>query len=369
MNQQYIDAPDQLIDVNQVIRSTEVSLRANPKPGIVVNFMLGAADCHIKSNPAVFKRIIDELISNALKYTTAGSVTFGYEIQDDELYVFVRDTGMGISPDKKNEILNSEPTFGSEITNLSWVIGAVENLGGEFGIDSRGEGRGANFWFTVPYDESLDDMDYEEALDPYSLKGLTSSSPVYEPQRPVQAPAQPAAPTQPVAPAYQPVAPTQPVAPAHQPATPVQTETPAYQPAAPAQPVDPQPAVAPQPAAEARPFLLIAEDNSSNYLLFESVLGKRYDLVHAWDGVEAVELFSQRRPDVILMDINMPRKDGYEATNDIRSMDTEVPIIAVTAYAFASDRERILRSGFNSYLSKPINPQRLIKEIESFLNR
>ncbi len=113
--------------------------------------------------------------------------------------------------------------------------------------------------------------------------------------------------------------------------------------------------------------LLVAEDNESNYFLISSLLEDDYNLIHAWNGREAVDLFAEHRPDLILMDINMPLMDGYEATRNIRQISETVPVIAVTAYAFASDRTRIMESGFNSYVSKPINAERLSAEIDRLL--
>lgn len=109
--------------------------------------------------------------------------------------------------------------------------------------------------------------------------------------------------------------------------------------------------------------LLIAEDNESNYFLFQAMLEDDYELIHAWDGLEAVELFKQHNPGLILMDINMPRMDGYEATREIRKLSAGVPIIAVTAYVFASDKERIMEIGFNGYVSKPVDAAKLESEI------
>ncbi len=113
--------------------------------------------------------------------------------------------------------------------------------------------------------------------------------------------------------------------------------------------------------------ILVAEDNESNFMLFDSILSPQYSLIHAWDGVEAVELFNEHNPQLVIMDINMPRMDGYEATNEIRKKSKTVPVIAVTAYAFASDKERIMKNGFNSYVSKPINAKRLSEEVKSAL--
>ena len=116
-----------------------------------------------------------------------------------------------------------------------------------------------------------------------------------------------------------------------------------------------------------KPTLLVAEDNESNYFLISSLLEDDYNLIHAWNGREAVDLFAEHRPDLILMDINMPLMDGYESTRNIRQLSETVPVIAVTAYAFSSDRTRIMESGFNSYVSKPINADRLLSEIDRLL--
>lgn len=119
--------------------------------------------------------------------------------------------------------------------------------------------------------------------------------------------------------------------------------------------------------SENRKTILVAEDSENNYELFRAIMGHNYNLIHAWDGVEAVELFRQNRPDLVIMDITMPRMDGYEATREIRKLSADVPVIAVTANAFASDRERVLRNGFNAYMAKPITPAKLMAEIKSMI--
>lgn len=116
------------------------------------------------------------------------------------------------------------------------------------------------------------------------------------------------------------------------------------------------------------PLLLIAEDNISNYLLFEYLLKQHYQLLHALNGREAIELFTLHHPQLIIMDIKMPEVDGFEATKAIRQLSATIPIIAVTACAFLKDQERILSSGFNAYISKPINSIELKKAIEQLLN-
>lgn len=112
--------------------------------------------------------------------------------------------------------------------------------------------------------------------------------------------------------------------------------------------------------------LLIAEDNESNYILIQAVL-KDYNLLHARDGREAVQLYREHHPDMILMDLKMPDMDGYEATAEIRKEDPLIPIIAVTAFAFAEDEQRVKQSGFNGYAAKPIKPAELKNIINQYL--
>lgn len=99
----------------------------------------------------------------------------------------------------------------------------------------------------------------------------------------------------------------------------------------------------------------------------EAILKKKYNILHAWDGQEAIELYKVHTPHLILMDINMPILDGYGAKDGIRQYSPHVPIIAVTAYAFASDEQKILSSGFDGYIAKPINPDLLHQKIVEIL--
>lgn len=116
-----------------------------------------------------------------------------------------------------------------------------------------------------------------------------------------------------------------------------------------------------------KPIILIAEDNKDNYKLLEVILQQDYQLIHAINGLEAVRLFHKHLPRLILMDIKMPFMDGYEATAEIRKSSAVVPIIALTACAFAEDKERIMTTGFNAYLTKPIDFGILKKCIQKFL--
>ena len=280
-------------DLNELVRGIEETMRSKVQQGVVLNYTLGAADCCIESEPNRLSQVIINLLTNACKFTSKGSITFGYEVQDDEIYFFVRDTGLGISKEGQERIFQRFAKLNDFVQGtglgLSICKSIVEKMNGRIGVESKGEGKGSTFWFTIPYLPATIKKEVEV---------------VEKPKESIE---------------------------------------------------------------REKVTLLIAEDNESNYMLFESILSSHYKLIHAWDGVEAVELFNEHNPQLVIMDINMPRMDGYEATREIRKKSTTVPIIAVTAYAFASDKERIMENGFNSYVSKPINAKKLDEELKSAL--
>lgn len=241
------------------------------------------------------KQVLTNFIGNAIKFTTEGSITIGYEVQANELYGYVSDTGVGIPRDQQAQIFDrfyrgtkSYKGFG---LGLSISRSIIEGLEGVIGVESE-EGRGSTFWFRLPVQQVC-------------------------------------------------VLPDNPTA---------------------------QPTGHIQPAREKRKILVV-EDNESNFLLLRFILQKDYHLIHAWDGAEAVALFHSETPDLILMDIKMPRKNGYEATREIRAYSSSIPIIATTAYALSKDEEKVLYNGFNGYLAKPLQKQALLDTINRWLTR
>lgn len=117
----------------------------------------------------------------------------------------------------------------------------------------------------------------------------------------------------------------------------------------------------------AKPLVLVAEDMDTNYLLISTVLRKEYRLVRAYNGNEAVDLFKKVRPNIILMDIKMPGMDGLEAVKLIREIDTQIPIIAVTAFALDRDKIRARQAGCNDFVPKPVSGNLLKGKIERLL--
>ena len=109
-----------------------------------------------------------------------------------------------------------------------------------------------------------------------------------------------------------------------------------------------------------RKKILVAEDNDSNYALLLHML-KDYDLMRAENGVEAVDAVRNGNFDFVLMDLKMPIMGGLEATRKIREFDTEIPIIALTANAFDSDRVSAMEAGCNAFLTKPVKKKQLLE--------
>ena len=113
--------------------------------------------------------------------------------------------------------------------------------------------------------------------------------------------------------------------------------------------------------------ILVAEDVESNFLLLKAIIGKTYTLLHAWNGKEAVEIYEQSHPDLILMDIKMPEMNGIDALKEIRKFDQDIPIIMQSAYAFENDMEAARQAGSNGFVTKPINVKELKSVLSSFL--
>lgn len=115
--------------------------------------------------------------------------------------------------------------------------------------------------------------------------------------------------------------------------------------------------------------ILVAEDNAVNLeLLREMLEGLRCEVVEATNGEQALARVEETNPDLILLDINMPKMNGYAVLNRLRQNRKfcGVPVLAVTAYAMKEDQQKVLDAGFNGYLPKPIDAGRLLDELRRF---
>lgn len=242
-------------------------------------------------------QIYSNLISNAIKYTSKGSITFGYKQQGDQLLCFVKDTGIGIS--KENQEVIFERFRQGEFTTkrkyegaglgLAIANGYVKLLGGKIWVESE-KGVGSAFYFTIPLVLSNPIPDQEQK----KVLGIN----------------------------------------------------------------------------ETEKTILVAEDEETNYQYVEYIIKKNTNLkiIRAADGVETLIKF-RAHPEIslILLDIKMPFKGGYEVFHEIRKENKSIPIIAVTAYAMNEDREKALKVGFNEYLSKPFESQALLELIDKYI--
>ncbi len=116
--------------------------------------------------------------------------------------------------------------------------------------------------------------------------------------------------------------------------------------------------------------VLVIEDNEVNMYLMRTIIKKLgYIVIEARDGYTGVDLAIAERPDLILMDIQLPIMDGYMATKKIRAIEEmkDIPIIAITSYAMIGDREKILTTGCTAYIEKPIEPKSFIEELKKYL--
>lgn len=117
--------------------------------------------------------------------------------------------------------------------------------------------------------------------------------------------------------------------------------------------------------------IMVVEDNPMNMILTREMLTVNgYEVIEAGNGSEAIKKFSAERPDLILMDINLPEMDGITATRLLKSNDAckGVPIIAITASAMKGEEEKLLAEGFDGYISKPIEMKKFIKDIASYIS-
>ena len=265
------------------------------------------------------RQVLINLAANAIKFTERGEVAVRVGLDSADhgkatLRFTIADTGIGIRPEQAPALFapfvqadaSMTRKYGGTGLGLSISKQLVEMMGGRIGLDSR-EGEGATFWFTAVFD--------------IPVEPVLASKP-----GPARTGRQP----------------------------------PANGPCA-------VPPGAGRPRREAR--ILVTEDNPINQLVLLAQLDKLgYQARAVGSGVEAIEALQQEEYDLVLMDCQMPRMDGFEATRRIRQTgSSQVPIIAVTANAMSGDRERCIREGMNDYLSKPVQLSALAEVLESWL--
>jgi two-component system, sensor histidine kinase len=268
-------------------------------------------------DPLRLRQILLNLLSNALKFTDQGHVAIELTAgnitpKDVRLQFSIADTGIGISAADQQRIFapftqvdpSSTRRYGGTGLGLAIASDLIRAMGGELSVRSE-LGAGSTFNFNI------------------LLQRNTESRPTFSTSEPAAAQLSSAK---------------------SEKASPLRTQS-----------------------AE-KLTILVAEDVAANQMLIRHALGRRGHTINiANDGREAVEQASNAKFDVILMDVQMPGIDGFQATAAIRALPegAQVPIIALTAHAMPGDRERCLSAGMNDYLAKPLDVQQLVEMVEA----
>ena len=251
-------------------------------------------------------QVFSNLISNALKHTSKGSITYGYRLISDgqEVEFFVSDTGSGIAPEDLEHIFKTYVSKDAETMQNGYGLGLplskiiVEKLGGNISVSST-LGEGSTFRFVLPFEGTIG--------------GVSRNSRVTTNSRTIR----------------------------------VSTRT----------------------DVQNAPLILVAEDEDNNFELVKVVLSKRYRLIRAHNGIEAVTLCEDEHPNLILMDIRMPDMNGLDATRIIKEVNRNIPIIALSAYAFDENIKEAKEAGCDDFMAKPFRVEDLLDRIQKFLNK
>lgn len=291
---EYVRQP---MDLGELCRSIYEIHKGRVQDGVTLVLDNKDATLVVNEDKNRLMQVITNLITNAIKFTFHGEIRFGFDVGEDCIHFYVKDTGMGISEEKIKSIFDRFVKLNTFVqgTGLGLAICRmiVEKIGGEITAESK-LNKGSTFRFTIPYASNRKQLELGETIKKQdNISGKRKA---------------------------------------------LQMRT-----------------------------VLVAEDVDSNFLLLKSLIGKRCNLLWAKDGDEAVNKFKEYHPDLILMDIKMPKMDGLEATCLIRTYSQEVPIIALTAFAFESDREKALEVGCNDFLTKPVSQNALEKILERYI--
>ena len=247
--------------------------------------------------------ILTNLVKNAIKFTPAGSIEFGYEKKGEFLEFFVKDTGIGIPRDKQAAVfdrfvqlhIGDRRAFQGAGLGLAITKAYVEMLGGRIWEESE-EGKGTVFYFTIPYNAVTAEKSVIENAVPAEITADKKESPVRKLK-----------------------------------------------------------------------ILIVEDDEKSEILITIIVKDFNKEILKARTGAAAVDFCRNNSDiDLVLMDIEMPELDGYEAARQIRQFNKDVVIIAQTAYALAGDRAKSIAAGCNDYIAKPYNKTSLTALLKKY---
>lgn len=323
-------------------------------------------------------QVFSNLIGNAFKFTTEGSISYGYKQVGREIVFHVTDTGTGIDPAKLHKVFERFVKVNNfaQGTGLGLSIckTIIERLGGNISVTSE-LGRGTTFTFTAPARVNEDEevrLPVEKRIPKADIEKNTSEESDTEviSIRDIESEKETDLDTEEVdlgtkLKKYSEAEVSIGVEIDSYSGTETQrfsgTETsPEID-----EPISSETNVLSETKSEK--VILIAEDTDNSYALLVAILGKKYQLIRARDGMEAVILFDEIKPNLVIMDIKMPNLNGLEATKVIRELSATVPIIIQSAFANDYDRDTIEQSGANLFVSKPVSQTKMRELIKQYM--
>ena len=292
-------------DINQMCENIKQLFNFRCPDSVKLEFKKPLMTATMKTDANRLIQVLSNLISNALKHTSMGSITYGFNIIKEmkEVEFFVKDTGSGIPPEFIDNIFNTYASQDAE-QQKGYGLGLalckiiVEKLGGTIRVEST-VNIGSTFTFVLPFEGTVGGYSQERTTTTTNVRTIRVSA---------------------------------------------------------------------RPDEMNQKTILVAEDEDSNYELVKIVLQKRYRLIRAHNGIEAVNLNEDEHPDLILMDIRMPEMNGLDATRIIKEVNHDTPIIALSAYAFDENIREAKMAGCDEFMAKPFRVENLIEMVKKYLD-
>ena len=292
-------------DINQMCENIKLLFKFRCPDSVKLEFKKPLMTATMKTDANRLIQVLSNLISNALKHTAMGSITYGFNIIKEmkEVEFFVKDTGSGIPPEFIDNIFNTYASQDAE-QQKGYGLGLalckiiVEKLGGTIRVEST-VNVGSTFTFVLPFEGTVGGYSQERTTTTTNVRTIRVSA---------------------------------------------------------------------RPDEMNQKTILVAEDEDSNYELVKIVLQKRYRLIRAHNGIEAVNLNEDEHPDLILMDIRMPEMNGLDATRIIKEVNHDTPVIALSAYAFDENIREAKMAGCDEFMAKPFRVENLIEMVKKYLD-
>ena len=292
-------------DINLMCENIKQLFKFRCPDSVKLEFKKPLMTATMKTDANRLIQVLSNLISNALKHTSMGSITYGFRIIKEmkEIEFFVKDTGSGIPPEFIDNIFNTYASQDAE-QQKGYGLGLalckiiVEKLGGTIRVEST-VNIGSTFTFVLPFEGTVGGYSQERTTTTTNVRTIRVSA---------------------------------------------------------------------RPDEMNQKTILVAEDEDSNYELVKIVLQKRYRLIRAHNGIEAVNLNEDEHPDLILMDIRMPEMNGLDATRIIKEANHDTPVIALSAYAFDENIREAKMAGCDEFMAKPFRVENLIEMVKKYLD-